>query len=155
MVWWMDMTDRRTWQIWILISGCISLLIWCFKSLSWEDLACWPFEQLLRPLPQIKNGEWLNCSQRCFVFIITYLKFYIQLQFSLWFTVPLFYLEKCCWNGQEIWLVDRSSKFFNLLPQLKDGESFNCCPRCFVYYHNLPEFWYPTHFSLSFAFPKF
>ena len=38
----------------------ISLLIVCFKILSWEDLACWPFQQLLRPLPQIKDGEWLN-----------------------------------------------------------------------------------------------
>ena len=49
---------------------------------------------------------------------------------------------------------NRSSKFFDLLPQLKDGEWFSCCPRCFVSYQNLPEVWYPNVFHSLICFSK-
>ena len=51
--------------------------------------------------------------------------------------------KKRCSNGQQIWLIDRSSNFFYLSPQVKYKEWLNCCPRDFNFNHNLPEFWYP------------
>ena len=56
----------------------------------------------------------------------------------------VFFLEKRCSNGQQIGLVGRTSKNFDLLPQWKDKEWLKCCPGCFVSYHNLPEFSYPV-----------
>ena len=44
----------------------------------------------------------------------------------------MFYLEKGCSCGQQIWLVD-------LLPSWKDGEWLKCSPRCFDLNHNLLE----------------
>ena len=48
----------------------------------------------------------------------------------LYFTVFLCFIWKK--DAQQIWLVDCSSKFFNLLPRLKDGECLNCSPMCWT-----------------------
>ena len=43
----------------------------------------------------------------------------------------MFYKDKCCSNGQQIWLIDRSSKFFDLkMVELQLNQY-------------LPEYWYP------------
>ena len=39
-----------------------------------------------------------------------------------------------------LWLVDRSSNFFDLLPSFKVGKWLNWSPRCFDSIHILPEF---------------
>ena len=72
-------------------TGTASPLNNCSFVLSGErmrstNLACWPFEKTRELLPQLKDEEWLNISNQ----IITYLNFYILLQFPLLFTAPLF-----------------------------------------------------------------
>ena len=40
------------------------------------------------------------------------------------------------------WLIDHSSNFFDHLPQLKDGEWLNGCPKLFdSNHHSAPEFY--------------
>ena len=40
---------------------------------------------------------------------------------------------------EQILLVDRSSNFYDLLPQLQDEEWLNCSSECYVSGHNVPE----------------
>ena len=82
----------------------------------------------------------MNCCLKALILITTYLNFDVRMHISLLFIVS--YLEMCCWNSQEIWLLDRSSNFLDLLP----------------YYMNFittyMNFDIQMQFSLLFAFPK-
>ena len=60
----------------------------------------------------------------------------------------MFYLQIGWWNGQQIWLTDRSSKFFDLLTQFKGGEWLNRSESFFNSNHNLPEFIFCCNFLL-------
>ena len=107
--------------------------IWLVDRLSIFDL-----------LPQLKEEEWLNCWPGCFVsyhYLPVFWCPYVFLPLIFFFK---FYPKKGYSNGQQIWLVDRLSRFLDHLPLLKDEEWLNCWPGCFVSYHNLPEFWYPN-----------
>ena len=121
---------------WIFISVCISP----FNLLFWRNV----FDLL----PQLKTWIWLSCYPGCFASYHNLPEFWYLDAFLK------FYLKKCCSNGQQIWLVDRSSKIFDLLPQLKDWKWLSCYPGCFVSYHNLPEFWYLDAFLPSICFSQ-
>ena len=82
----------------------------------------------------------MNCCKKCFDFNQDLPEYCSSFTTFRLITVPLFYMEDGCSNDQQIWLVDSTSNFFDLLPQLKDGEWLNCSPRCFESNHNLPEF---------------
>ena len=148
-------------------------LIRCFKILSWEDLACWPFEQILRPLPQIRDGELLNCSPRCFVSYHNLPEFWYPVAF-----VPLICFSQVL---SEKMLLERSTDFacwpeqnFRPLTLVKGWRMVELQPKvlCFIsqltwilisccnipsnlLYHNLPEFWYPDAFVPLIFFFKF
>ena len=71
------------------------------------------------------KGWRMKCSP-----IISYLNFAFQLQFpSNSLFLCMFHLKKECSNGQYIWLLDH--KLFDLLPQLNNGDWWNCSPKCF------------------------
>ena len=67
------------------------------------NLACWPLEKL--------DGEWLNCCQKFFISNYNISKFLYSVAVVI---VPIFYLDKSCSNGQQIWLAYRLSNIFDL-----------------------------------------
>ena len=105
-------------------------------------------------LPQIKDGEWTNFNPRCFDLNKNLTEFSCPVTIFPLIHFSYVLTGERMVNGQQIWLVDRSSNVFNLLPHLKDGEWFSCCPRCFVSYQNLPEVWYPNVFHSLICFSK-
>ena len=83
------------------------------------DLASWPCEQIFLPFTSVKGQRMVEHQPRCFD------SFHNLPEF--WYPVAIFPLIHCssvlsgekCSNGQQIWHVDYSSKFFDLLPQFK------------------------------------
>ena len=67
----------------------------------------------------------------------------------------LVYLEKGFSNSQQIWLVDHSSKFFDLLSQLKDGVWLKAAQGALIQLITYLNFDIPSLNSLFFTAPLF
>ena len=85
-------------------------------------------------LPQLKDGELMNCCRKCFDSNQNWPEFCYP---SNSFTVPIFISRKEFQTVNKFGLLTVRANFW-----LKDEDWLNCCPRCFDSNHNLPEFWY-------------
>ena len=93
--------------------------------------------KILDLLPQLKDGKWLNCSQRCNVsnhnlpeLCYSGTAFHLLNSLLLCFLSGERLLERsthlACWPFEQC---------FDLLPELNDGKWLSCSPRCFVSNH--------------------
>ena len=119
-----------------------SLFLWIIRR--WDSRTNLAFDFLSNffdLLPQTKDGEWLNCCPKCFVF-----NHDLPELSSTGTASPL---NNCSFvlSGERM----RSTNFnivFELLPQIKAEEWLSCCRlRCYDSNHNLPEFLYSVAIS--------
>ena len=109
------------------------------------DLACWLLEQNFRPLTSVKGWRMVELQPRvlCFISQLTWILISRCISPSnLLFSGFIWRNVAQTVNRFGFWLWPFKQIFW-LIPLLKDGGWLNCCPGCFVSYHNLLEFWYP------------
>ena len=89
----------------------------CFflRKFNVRKLSLFDWLNTISGIASVGRG-WVSTGRRFCHSVVGVLQFYLE------FRVPTFYLEKGCWNGQQIWPVDNSSKWLHFFDWM-----VNCC----------------------------